>query len=76
MVKNNSNDSMIRWILKNKRTGEFLNKDARYTYTKNIKNAMLMNSRSKARQNKEDDEIVCKVKLENNQIHIIGPEWK
>ena len=76
MVKNSKKESMIRWIIKNKNTGEFLNKDSRYCYTKNLKNAMLINSRSKARTNKESDEIVCKVKIENNQIHFVGPEWK
>jgi hypothetical protein len=75
MVKNNKKESAIRWIIKNKNTGEFLNKDSRYFYTKSLKNAMLINSRSKARNNKESDEIVCKVKLENNQIHFVGPEW-
>lgn len=76
MVKNNKKESTIRWIIKNKNTGEFLNKDSRYFYTKSLKNAMLINSRSKARTNKEEDEIVCKVKVENNQIHFVGPEWK
>jgi hypothetical protein len=76
MVKNNKKESTIRWIIKNKNTGEFLNKDSRYFYTKSLKNAMLINSRRTARTNKESDEIVCKVKVENNQIHFVGPEWK
>jgi hypothetical protein len=74
-TKNSNKNNPIRWIIKSKLTGEFLNRNPKYTYTKNLKNALLMPTRNMAREAKEETEIVCKVKMENNQITLIGPEW-
>ena len=63
------------WVIRNKVTGEFFHKDSRYDYTRNIKNAKLMNSRSCARKCKQQDESVYKVSVGTNGVQIIGPEW-
>lgn len=64
------------WIIQNKTTRAFLNKDARYEYTKNIKNALLIPTRNKARNTKADYEIIQKVFVSGNNIKIVAPEWK
>jgi hypothetical protein len=74
-TKNSIKNNPIRWIIKNKVTGEFLNRNEKYTYTKKLKNALLIPTRNMARKAKEETEIVCKVQMENNQITLIGPEW-
>jgi hypothetical protein len=57
----------IKWVLKNKQTGELLNKSARHQNTKMLKNAYLFPSRSSARLCKEDNQAVYKVLIENGK---------
>ncbi len=64
------------WIIKNKLNGQFLNKDSRYEYTKNLRNALLTPTRQKARCIKTESEIVQKVLVEANKIKVIGSEWE
>jgi hypothetical protein len=73
MVKNKKNQF---WIIQNKLTGEFLNKDSRYQYTKKIRNAYLVPTRSSARSIKNNSEIIQKVLVEANTIKVIKPEWQ
>lgn len=63
------------WVIQNKNTGAFLNKDARYEYTKNIKNALLIPTRIKARNTKTEFEIIQKVCVKGKDIQILSPEW-
>ena len=70
-MKNKSKN--FNWIVQNKKTGMFFNKDLRYSYTKSLKNANLFGSRSNARNAKFEDETVKKVLVENkNPIKIIS----
>jgi hypothetical protein len=64
------------WVIQNKNTRAFLNKDARYEYTKNIKNALLLSTRNKARNTKTEYEIIQKVSVSGKNIEIIAPEWQ
>ena len=64
------------WIIQNKNTGAFLNKDARYEYTKNIKNALIISTRNKARNTKSIFETIQKVSVSGKDITIIAPEWR
>lgn len=64
------------WVIQNKNTRAFLNKDARYEYTKKIKNALLLSTRNKARNTKTEYEIIQKVSVSGKNIEIIAPEWQ
>jgi hypothetical protein len=64
------------WIIQNKNTRAFLNKDARYEYTKKINNALLLSTRNKARNTKTEYEIIQKVSVSGKTIEIIAPEWQ
>jgi len=64
------------WIIQNKQTGEFLNKDSRYQYTKKVRNAFLSPTRNEARKIKNNSEMIQKVLVEANKIQVIGPEWQ
>jgi hypothetical protein len=75
-MKNTKTNKNQFWIIKNNITGEFLNKDTRYSYTKNIKNAMLMTARKNARLAKEANESVWKAIKTDNGIQVLSPEWK
>jgi hypothetical protein len=74
-TKTNKNKNQF-WIIKNNLTGEFMNKDVRYSYTKNIKNAHLMTARKIARMTKSENESVWKAIKTENGIQITSPEWK
>jgi hypothetical protein len=75
-MKNTKTNKNQFWIIKNNITGEFMNKDTRYSYTKNIKNAMLMTERKSARSVKEANESIWKAIKTENGIQILSPEWK
>jgi hypothetical protein len=64
------------WVIQNKNTRAFLNKDARYEYTKKINNALLLSTRNKARNTKTEYEIIQKVSVSGKNIEIIAPEWQ
>lgn len=64
------------WVIQNKNTRAFLNKDARYEYTKKINNALLLSTRNKARNTKTEYEIIQKVSVSGKTIEIIAPEWQ
>ena len=63
------------WVIQNKNTRAFLNKDERYEYTKNIKNALLISTRLQARDTKNPFEIIQKVSVTGKDIRILSPEW-
>jgi hypothetical protein len=73
MVKTSKNQF---WVIQNKKTGEFLNKDSRYQYTKKLRNAYLAPTRLMARDMKNNSEVIQKVMVEANKIQVIGPEWQ
>ena len=75
MKKTQTNKSTHFWVIKNKITGPFMNKDGRYGYTKNLRNAMRILSRSNARDIKSSDESVYKMIQSGNDINLV-PEWK
>lgn len=75
MKKTQTNKSTRFWVIKNKTTGQFMNKDSRYGYTKNLRNAMRILSRSNARNIKSSDESVYKMIQNGNDINLV-PEWK
>lgn len=63
------------WVIKNKATGQFMNKDGRYGYTKNIRNAMRILSRKDARNIKSSDESIYKMIQNGKDINLV-PEWQ
>ena len=75
MKKTQTNKSTHFWVIKNKLTGQFMNKDGRYGYTKNLRNALRILSRSNARDIKSSDESVYKMIQNGNDINLV-PEWK
>lgn len=73
MKKINNKTKNWKWIVQNKNTGLFCNKDIRYSYTKSLKNSKLFPSRSAARSMKFEDETVKKVLFQGkNVIHIVS----
>jgi hypothetical protein len=63
------------WVVKNKVTGQYLNQDVRYDYTKNPKNAMRLLNRKDARNIKSENESIYKMIQTGNDINLV-PEWK
>lgn len=63
------------WVIKNKTTGQFMNKDGRYGYTKNLRNAMRILSRKDARNIKSSDESIYKMIQNGKDINLV-PEWR
>jgi hypothetical protein len=63
------------WVVKNNKTGQYLNQDVRYDYTKNPKNAMRLLNRKDARRIKSESESIYKMIQNGNDINLI-PEWK
>lgn len=63
------------WVVKNNKTGHYLNQDVRYDYTKNPKNAMRLLNRKDARNIKSDNESIYKMIQNGNDINLV-PEWK
>lgn len=51
------------WVIKNKKTGQFFNKNTRYMYTSKITNAYMFPTRHIARCLKEEDEMVFKYNI-------------
>ncbi len=73
-MKNTKNKKSHFWVIKNKNNGQFMNKDGRYGYTKNIRNAMRILSRKDARNIKGSDESIYKM-IQNGKDIILSPEW-
>ena len=61
-MKNNKNKSTM-WVVQNKNTGKFFNKNTRYEYTPLLKNAQVFESRDFARNVKSMNETVKKVSV-------------
>lgn len=70
MKNKKSTSKNWKWIVQNKSTGLFFNKNKRYSYTKELKNAEAFNSRSVARNAKFEDETVKKVLISGKSIPI------
>lgn len=75
MKKTQTNKSTHFWVIKNKTTGQFMNKDSRYDYTKNVRNALRILNRKTARNIKSECESIYKMIQNGNDINLV-PEWK
>ncbi len=68
-------DSMVKqkqqqhgWVIRNKETGDFVNRNPSYNWTKKIKNSRIFQSREHARICKNLDETVYKVGIDSKGI--------